>query len=68
SEEKTALGRPKEITIRSEHTILMELSKRDRERIDEAGRQMHTFQRVNFEQYHRIQGQAQAQAEASLKR
>lgn len=68
SEEKTTLGRPKEITIRSEHTILMELAKRDHERIEEAGRQMHTFEKVAFDEYHRIQGQAQAQAESSLKR
>lgn len=68
SEEKSPLGKPKEMTIRSEHTILMHLAKEDHERIEEAGRQMHMFQRVAFDEYHRIQGQAQAQAEASLKR
>lgn len=68
-EEKTAFGwKEKENVIQSEHTILMALAKEDRARIDEAGRQMHTFEKVTFEEYHRLQGEAQAAAEASLKR
>jgi hypothetical protein len=68
-EEKSPLTwrKEKELVIKSEHTILMALAKEDRERIEEAGRQMHMFQRVSFDEYHRIQGQAQAAAEAALK-
>ena len=57
-----------EIVIRSEHTILMALSKEDRERIEEAGQQMHMFADVGFDAYHQIKNQAQAEAEASLRR
>ncbi|HET6879226.1 MAG TPA: hypothetical protein VFI31_03685 [Pirellulales bacterium] len=69
AEEKSAFRlKEKESVICSEHKILMALDKEDRERIEEAGREMHTFEKVSFEEYHRIQGEAQARAEASLKR
>lgn len=68
SEEKSALGRRKEIVNRSEHTIVMALATEDLERIEKAGRQMHTFEKVDFNRYHELQNEAQAAAEASLRK
>lgn len=68
SEEKSPLGLRRELVNRSEHTIVMALAKQDLERIEKAGRQMHTFEKVDFSRYHELQNEAQAAAEASLKR
>jgi hypothetical protein len=67
-EKKGWSGRPKEEIIRSEHTILMALSKEDQQRIDQAGEQMHKFQEMTFDEYLRTKNEAQANAEASLRR
>lgn len=68
SEEKSPLGMRREIVNRSEHTIVMALAKEDLENIEKTGRQMHTFEKVDFARYHDLQNEAQAAAEASLKR
>lgn len=58
----------KPTVICSEHTILMTLSQEDRQRIETAGEQMHTFNVVTFDEYHRVKEETQAAAEASLRR
>jgi hypothetical protein len=63
----TPEGRHKPPVKRSEHTIVMGLSQKDRQRIDTAGQQIHTFDDVPFDEYHRVE-QAQAAAEANPKR
>lgn len=55
------------VVQRSEHTILMTLSQKDRQRIDTAGQQMHTFDDVPFDDYHRVEP-TQAAAEGNQKR
>jgi hypothetical protein len=71
----TPEGRGHKPTVnRSEHTILMSLSQRDRHRIDTAGQQMHTFNKVPFDEYHRVEEEqarpveAQASVETNQKR
>lgn len=54
--------------MHSEHTILMGLSQIDKQRIDEAGEQMHKFTEVPFDEYHKVDEQAQAAAQAGTKR
>ena len=57
----------KPVVRRSEHTILTGLSQKDRQRIDTAGQQIHTFTVVPFDEYHHV-GEAQAATEANPKR
>jgi hypothetical protein len=52
----------------SEHTILMALSQNDRQQIDKAGEQMHKFTDVPFDQYHVVDDEPQAAANAGPKR
>lgn len=63
----TPEGHHKPVVKRSEHTILMGLSQRDRQRIDTAGEQMHKFNDVPFDQYHGVE-QKQAATEGNQKR
>ncbi|HWB09973.1 MAG TPA: hypothetical protein VG826_12145 [Pirellulales bacterium] len=58
----TPEGRHKPVVKWSEHTILTGLSQRDRQRIDTAGQQMHTFDDVPFDRYHRVEEQAATDA------
>jgi hypothetical protein len=60
--------RRNDTVVRSEHTILMALSQEDHQRIEMAAQQMHTFDEVTFDEYHRVKEETQAAAEASLKR
>lgn len=60
--------RHKPKVMHSEHTILMGLSQIDKQRIDEAGEQMHKFTEVPFDDYHKVDEQVQAAAPAGAKR
>jgi len=50
----TPEGRGKPQTIRSEHHIQYGLSAKDKRRIEDVGVQLHTFNLVSFEVYHRL--------------
>jgi hypothetical protein len=53
-------GRKKPLVVRSEHRVQWGLSHGDKERIDEVANQLHTFNQVSFEEYHRPPENAQA--------
>ncbi|HVX59267.1 MAG TPA: hypothetical protein VHC19_01650 [Pirellulales bacterium] len=53
-------GRRKPLVVRSEHNIQWALSQADKERIDQVAEQLHTFNLVSFEEYHRPPQNAQA--------
>jgi hypothetical protein len=46
-------GRRKPYVIRSEHRIQSGLSASDKRRIDDVAEQLHTFNLVTFEEYHK---------------
>jgi hypothetical protein len=46
-------GRRKPYVVRSEHNIQWALSSKDKQRIDEVGEQLHKFNLVTFEEYHK---------------
>jgi hypothetical protein len=53
-------GRGKPYTIRSEHNVTWTLSTRDKQRIDDVNVQLHTFNLVSFDEYHRVPENEQA--------
>ncbi len=53
-------GRKKPLVMRSEHSVQWGLSHADKERIDQVAEQLHTFNEVSFEEYHRPPENAQA--------
>lgn len=53
-------GRRKPLVVRSEHSVKWALSQADKERLDEVAAQLHTFNLVSFEEYHRPPQNAQA--------
>jgi hypothetical protein len=50
-------GNKKPIEIRAEHSIQPRLSKEDLQRIADVGKQLHTFDKVAWEEYHRPDSQ-----------
>jgi hypothetical protein len=57
--------RHKETVIRSEHNILMTLSRSDLQEIEEAHQQLHTFAEVGFDEYHRLKTEQASLDQAS---